>query len=132
MNLLGLVNYMAARVLISDRGHKNSYVYRDSKGSGEWMPLIWDIDLNWGRNWTPGPAYFDDTLTQNNSLEPYPGNAFHNLIYEIPELSDMYLRRLRSEVFPQSRDESDCWQEPLCHPRLCGAAVGSGRNDHAS
>ncbi len=98
VNLPGLVNYMAARVLISDRdhGHKNYYVYRDSEGSGEWMPLVWDIDLNWGRNWVSGPAYFDDTLTQDNSLEPFPGNDFYNLIYDIPELSDMYLRRLRS------------------------------------
>ena len=36
------------------------------------------------------------TLTQNNSLEPFPGNEFYNLIYDIQELSDMCLRRLRS------------------------------------
>ncbi|MDB4730031.1 lamin tail domain-containing protein [bacterium] len=98
VNLPGLVNYMAARVMISDRdhGHKNYYVYRDSEGSGEWVPLIWDIDLNWGRNWIVGLGYFDDTLSQDNSLDPFPGNDFYNLIYDNPELLDMYLRRLRT------------------------------------
>ena len=54
------ISYFVAMALISsgDHGHKNYYLYRDTRGSGEWALLPWDVDLSWGRNWTG--EYFNE------------------------------------------------------------------------
>ena len=52
-----------------DHAHKNYYVYRDTNGSREWRPVIWDVDLSWGHNWNDvGLDYFDNALVSNNPL----------------------------------------------------------------
>jgi len=50
------VNYLAGLVLAGsqDQGYKNYYVYRDSNGTGEWMPIVWDVDLSLGHDWGGG------------------------------------------------------------------------------
>lgn len=97
MNIPGTINYLAALDMTNNRdhGHKNYYVYRDTEGSGEWRPLIWDIDLCLGRNWRSGPAYFDDVFT-NNNLRAGPSNRMKTLIFGDPVLNQMYLRRMRT------------------------------------
>ena len=47
VDIPGTINYLAALDLINNRdhGHKNYYLYRDTNGTGEWRPLVWDIDL---------------------------------------------------------------------------------------
>lgn len=97
MNIPGTINYLAAIDMTNNRdhGHKNYYVYRDTEGTGEWRPLVWDIDLCLGRNWVSGPAYFDDTFT-NNNLRAGPSNRMKTLVFNDPVLNQMYLRRMRT------------------------------------
>ncbi len=97
MNIAGTINYLAALDMTNNRdhGHKNYYVYRDTNGTGEWRPLVWDIDLCLGRNWRSGPAYFDDVFT-NNNLRAGPTNRMKMLIFSDPVLNNMFRRRVRS------------------------------------
>jgi len=97
VDIPGTINYLAALDLINNRdhGHKNYYLYRDTLGTGEWRPLVWDIDLCLGRNWVGGPAYFDDTFT-NNNLRAGPSNRLKTLIFNDSTLNQMFLRRVRT------------------------------------
>lgn len=97
MNIPGTINYLAALDMTNnqDHGHKNYYVYRDTNGTEEWRPLIWDIDLNLGRNWRVGPAYFDDVFGYNN-LQSGPSNRMKTLIFNDATLQSMFRRRVRT------------------------------------
>lgn len=97
MNIPSTINYLAALDMTNNRdhGHKNYYVYRDTNGTREWRPLIWDIDLNLGRNWRSGPAYFDDVF-QNNNLQSGPSNRMKTFIFNDPTLREMFRRRVRT------------------------------------
>ena len=97
LDIPGTINYLAALDLTNNRdhGHKNYYLYRDTLGSGEWRPLVWDIDLCLGRNWISGPAYFDDTFT-NNNLRAGASNRLKTFVFNDTTLNQMYLRRVRS------------------------------------
>jgi hypothetical protein len=97
MNVAGTINYLAALDMTNNRdhGHKNYYVYRDTEGTGEWRPLVWDIDLCLGRNWVSGPAYFDDVL-RNNDLRAGPTNRMKQFIFNDAVLNRMFLRRVRT------------------------------------
>ncbi len=97
------ISYLVAMAMISsgDHGHKNYYLYCDTRGSGEWALLPWDVDLSWGRNWMK--TYFDDHLYADNPLHLYRAsrdgngrNPVYNIIFEHPEFRAMYLRRLRT------------------------------------
>jgi hypothetical protein len=96
VDLAASVNYLAALVVvgISDNGHKNYYVYRDTEGSGEWRPLPWDVDLSAGRRWNSTDRYFDDTFF--NNLWIRNPNRLWELIHNTPEYRHMYLRRIRT------------------------------------
>jgi hypothetical protein len=54
INLAAMVNYLVARQINSDmdHAHKNYYLYRDTNRTREWQPIIWDVDLSWGHDWT--------------------------------------------------------------------------------
>ena len=97
IDIPGTINYLAALDLTNNRdhGHKNYYLYRDTLGTGEWRPLVWDIDLCLGRNWVSGPAYFDDNFT-NNNLRAGASNRLKTFVYNDATLNQMYLRRVRS------------------------------------
>ena len=99
IDIPGTINYLVSMVLINNRdhGHKNYYLYRDTEGTGEWRPLIWDIDLNLGRNWISGAGYFDDSFTVND-VTAGPNNRLKTLIYDDPQLWQMFLRRLKTVV----------------------------------
>ena len=97
------ISYFVAMALISsgDHGHKNYYLYRDTRGSGEWALLPWDVDLSWGRNWMK--TYFDDRIYADNPLNLYNAgrtergrNPLYNVFFEHPDFRQMYLRRLRT------------------------------------
>lgn len=92
------VNYLVTRSLNSDgdHGHKNYYLYRDSDGTHEWQPIIWDVDLSQGHNYAgTNGAYFNDTLTTNNALNR-GYNRFYAVVYDAPEMRQMYARRMRT------------------------------------
>ncbi len=98
VNLAATINYLATRQLITDldHGHKNYYLYRDTLGTREWRPIIWDVDLSFGHRWISN--YFDDTILATNSLRATmtTGNRLYKLIAEAPELRAMYVRRFRT------------------------------------
>jgi CotH kinase protein len=89
-----------ALISSDDHGHKNYYLYRDSRHSGEWALLPWDVDLSWGRNWTG--QYFNETIFVDNPLDLYregrqkARNRLNNLLFQFPDFRQMYLRRLRT------------------------------------
>ena len=97
MHIPGLINYLAALDMTNNRdhGHKNYYVYRDTNKTGEWRPLVWDIDLCLGRNWRSGPAYFDDVFG-NNNLRAGPSNRMKKLVFDDSVLNGMFRRRVRT------------------------------------
>ena len=97
VNIAAAVNYLVVRQLNSDRDHgqKNFYLYRDTNRTGQWRPIIWDVDLSQGHNWTG--TYFDDTLIANNPLNAHSTNdRFYNIILESPEFRQMWVRRMRT------------------------------------
>ncbi len=98
VDLPATVNYLSTRVINNDRdhGHKNYYLYRDTNGSREWLPVMWDADLSWGRNYSASADYFDDTLYSNPITVQTPNNRLYRIVWESPELRAMYLRRLRT------------------------------------
>lgn len=97
MDIPATVNYLVVRQFNSDRdhGHKNFYLYRDTNRTREWQPIIWDVDLSQGHNYTN--QYFDDALFANNPLNAHTANnRFYNLILESPEMRLMWVRRMRT------------------------------------
>ena len=102
LNIPGCVNYLAAYTVsgISDAGHKNYYMYRDTEETGEWHPLPWDVDLSAGRRWTSSQHYFNDNL-RSDFWNASSINRLWDLIHNTPDYREMYLRRvetLRTEV----------------------------------
>ena len=91
------VNYLASLVLAGskDQGHKNYYVYRDTNNTGEWMPLVWDLDLSLGHDWG-GQGSFDDDIITTQILQFGFSNRLKTLIWDSPELNAMFVRRVRS------------------------------------
>lgn len=98
IDVASTVNYLATRYLNSDadHGHKNYYLYRDSNITLEWFPIIWDVDLSQGHNYTSAKGYFDDTLYTNNALSAGVGSRFYNVVWTIPEMRQMFVRRMRT------------------------------------
>ena len=113
LNIPATINYLASLTVagITDAGHKNYYMYRDTEGTQEWWPMPWDVDLALGRRWTGSEHYFHDTLHWDfwnySSINP-----LWDLMHNTPEFREMYLRRvqsLREEVLlpPGTRPERD-------------------------
>ncbi|MBM3847103.1 MAG: hypothetical protein FJ405_12570, partial [Verrucomicrobia bacterium] len=98
LNIPEVVNYLATMTLTgnTDCCHKNYYFYRDTEGTGEWMMLPWDQDLSFGRVWSGGPTYWDDTMYTNTALRVGGNNRVPGAIFSNPGFDQMYLRRLRT------------------------------------
>lgn len=91
------INYLASYTVggITDAGHKNYYMYRDTEGDGEWRILPWDVDLSAGRRWTSSQHYFYDPL-HNDFWNASSINRLWELMHNTPEYRDMYLRRVEA------------------------------------
>lgn len=99
VNVPALINFCVVHSLIAntDWGHKNYYVYRDSVGTGEWFALPWDQDLSFGHSWWGAQNYFDDEIhSQGTFPSGGGGNHLMSLVYGVPELNDMFVRRSRT------------------------------------
>ena len=102
INIAATINYLVLRQLNSDadHGHKNYYLYRDTNTTGEWLPIVWDVDLSQGHQWNGDNGtggYFNDTLTAKNALNRHSGaNRLYNLILESSEFQEMFARRMRT------------------------------------
>ncbi len=102
VNIPAVLNYLAVNVIIEDWDHvvKNHYLYRDTRGTGEWMLIAWDKDL----------AFLGDGTEQNShplhGTQAYPAvyvesdyRAWNHLIDALlttPRIKEMYVRRLRT------------------------------------
>jgi hypothetical protein len=93
-----VVDFLAARILTGDVDccHKNYYFYRDTNRSNEWQMWPWDVDLSFGRVWSSGMTYWDQTLHANTSLFVGNNNRLPQAIFGTSETRQMYLRRIRT------------------------------------
>jgi hypothetical protein len=115
VNIPSVINHLAVGAILHDRdfGHKNYYVYRDTRGSGEWTILPWDKDLTFGRNALAG-AVLNDTIwadhdPESHPLKCYTENLLVDALYAVPSIREMYLRRLRTLM-------DEFLQPPDTHP----------------
>ena len=97
VDLAATVNYLAAYQVfnVADFGHKNYYLYRDTNGSGEWRPMVWDVDLSFGRRYDRNLLYFDDELDPRLSIFDSNNDLF-KLIYDNEEFQEMFVRRFET------------------------------------
>ncbi|MCC6232799.1 MAG: lamin tail domain-containing protein, partial [Verrucomicrobiales bacterium] len=115
-----VVNYLAARAVTADTDccHKNYYLYRDTRNSGEWLAFPWDVDLSFGRVWTcdsPCFSYFDETIYTNTGLFVGDNNRVFSLILSTASTRQMYLRRVRTLMDrltqpPEVAPSADRWR----------------------
>ena len=98
VDIAATVNYLVTRFLNSDsdHGHKNYYLYRDTNRTREWQPIIWDVDLSQGHVWNSTENYFDDDLITNILFTAGAGSAVYNVVYNSPEMKQMFVRRMRT------------------------------------
>lgn len=102
INIPAVLNYMAVNVIIEDWDHvyKNHYLYRDTRGTGEWMFIAWDKDLTF---WSDGSDLNSHPL---HGSEAFPAvyveddielwNHLTDALLRTPRVKEMYLRRLRT------------------------------------
>ena len=97
VNIPATINHLAALITatITDTGHKNYYMYRDTEGTGEWWPLPWDMDLSAGRQWNPVDTYFDDTL-KTQAWNFVLSNPLWEVMHTNDDFRPMFLRRFRT------------------------------------
>jgi len=93
------INLLASYMLlqITDFGHKNYYLYRDTGKTDEWAILPWDIDLCLGHRWNSTETYFDEDLPWNSRPQVLTlRNGLVEAIYEDNDLEKMLFRRMRT------------------------------------
>jgi CotH kinase protein/Lamin Tail Domain len=98
LDVAQVVNYLAALIITgnTDCCHKNYYLYRDTGRSNEWQMWPWDVDLSFGRRWISSHTYWDQNLIPDTPLFIGRNNSLPRAIFAIPEVRQMYLRRLRT------------------------------------
>ncbi len=101
-NVPELMNYLAARAITMDADdvRKNFYMYRDTNNTGEWSILPWDKDWTFGIEGDGGThlrhPYFGDQEHAKQNANQW--NVLYDIVFETPDLAQMYLRRLRTLV----------------------------------
>ncbi len=105
-NIPNLIDHLAIRTTLSDWDSvcHNSFLHRDSDGTGEWRILPWDKDLvlnQWSftfnqDNERSHPLFGGSQYPLTHPGEPVCWNRLYNAVFESPTLREMYLRRLRS------------------------------------
>lgn len=100
LDIPAVVNYMAVTTILGDVDcdRKNYFLYRDTKGTGEWTLLPWDKDLTFGRIFDNG--VLNDGIWADRYPQSHPfalaRNDIHSALYDTPAIRQMYLRRLRT------------------------------------
>ena len=129
VDIPGMLSYLAASCLIhnNDQVAKNYFLYRDSNGTQRWNMQAWDMDLTFGRSFQ-GAVLNDvmfadeDDVGRVNVSPSHPlfgdsehqkwdrlWNRFTDVLYEDPEIREMYYRRLRTvmdELLVEGRYEA--------------------------
>jgi hypothetical protein len=117
VSIPSVINHLAVGAIIHDRdfGHKNYYLYRDTRGTREWTILPWDKDLTFGRlGFLLEGGVLNDTIWANHDPESHPlkcytENLLFDALYDVPAIREMYLRRLRTLM-------DEFLQPPGTHP----------------
>ncbi len=117
VNIPVMLDYLAATTLVMDNDHvaKNYFLYCDTNdgangiydyanpdGTNEWAMIPWDKDLTFGKVY-----FFSDYNIPDPYAHPFFGDSDHrkydgyynwmiDSLLDIPEIKQMYLRRLRS------------------------------------
>jgi hypothetical protein len=117
VNIPVMLDYLAATTLVLDNDHvaKNYYIYCDTNdganaiynyanadGTNEWAMIPWDKDLTFGKSYG-----FTDYSIPDPYAHPFFGDSDHpkidgpynwliDSLLDIPEIKQMYLRRLRT------------------------------------
>ncbi len=111
-----LVNYLATIQLVQNEDccfYKNYYLYRDTRGNGEWQMLPWDLDLTFGRTFEAWYQVGNELLGGYYSTNIYWTNAYYSqaraindfigvsqpiadAVFSIPETAEMFYRRWTS------------------------------------
>ena len=89
INVPEMVEYLATTVEIRhwDSGGKNFYVFRDASSTGRWQILSWDLD----------GIFSGGSDTKGDFITPdITGNKLYKSLFEIPQIKEMYFRRLRT------------------------------------
>jgi Concanavalin A-like lectin/glucanases superfamily/CotH kinase protein/Lamin Tail Domain/Immunoglobulin domain len=135
-NLPALVNHLACRAvtLDADDVRKNIYLYRDTRGNGEWTILAWDKDWTFGITGDGGqflrhPFFGDRAHRKDNALQ---WSLLYEAVFTDPQLSQMYLRRLRTVMDEQLQPPGvvngsfesrvDAWYGPMMADRPAAAS----------
>ena len=109
-DLPSLVNYLAVNVVDSIfNPQKNYYVHQNR--FDEWMIIPWDRDFSYGHRWlgsgdprgSAGPTTFlvtDERYEWGGSNNDFKGgyNRLFDAIFDNPETSEMFYRRLRTTM----------------------------------
>ncbi len=118
-DLASLINLLATHSILLSRdfGHKNYYIYRDTHGTGEWSLLPWDQDLGLGHTWNATQNYFDDDIHSQGPLQiGVNTNRLINIVYNTPELNNMFVRRLRTladQFFVSATATDGPWEQRI-------------------
>jgi len=105
IDIASVINYVAATAIVhdNDHPHKNYHLYRDTEGSQQWMFLPWDKDLTFGNNFGISGIIGDvDPFShpffgdQDHQKIDGQWNRLIDAVFEIPEVREMYVRRLRT------------------------------------
>ena len=101
-----VINFLAVGKVLQayDLRHNNFRVYHNLFEKDEWSILPWDLDLTFGHVWAGSNTFGnndywrDETWYGRGASSPYWdwSNALCGLVYELPGLSNMFARRLRS------------------------------------
>ena len=89
INVPEMVEYLATTVELRhwDSGGKNFYVFRDASSTGRWQILSWDLD----------GIFSGGSDTKGDFITPdITGNKLYKSLFEIPQIKEMYFRRLRT------------------------------------
>jgi len=108
VNVPHLLNYLAVRCLIQDTDdvRKNFYLYRDTRGNGEWSIFPWDKDWTLGVTGDGGSSlrhpFFGDYAHRKQNANQW--NRLWEFVFNDPVTRPLYLRRLRTVI--------DTWLQP--------------------
>ncbi len=111
-----VINFLATIQLVQNEDccwFKNYYLYRDTRGNGEWQMLPWDLDLTFGRTFEPWVQVGGEVQGGYYSTNIYWTNAYYsqsrgnydyigvshplvNALFLTPETYDMFFRRWTS------------------------------------
>ncbi len=118
-NVPNLINYLAVRAINmdSDDVRKNFYMYRDTRGNGEWMILPWDKDWTYGIEGDGGTflhhPFFGDRSHAKQNANQY--SVLWTVMFGDAPTREMYLRRLRTlmdqYLQPPGTAPADGWFE---------------------